>query len=1234
MIFTFYHPKPMRDFTLTAHRHLLQNFSRNILERGKRLFQNDAVIELEFEKETKAFYSLVESESFHGHYYEVEIEFDEEFSAFWHSCTCPYGGNCKHVAATFMQIIRDLSSGRLVMSIDPKNHTVKTDLFDEKHIRALTGEIEFKKARKLAKNKNSKLKVLKAGEAEYTCSSDNNTYRVKLKNKRFSNEIETSCQCKDTENNLCIHKTAAFLTLADIRGMYGLFDTHDYTLEKKGILSQVGLDIKDNYDEIIHFRFRDNDIAGEIINEKFIDPNSSNLIRDYVRFDALETLFEETPGEYMTGYLLNFISTPSSAESEFMAVTGKKSKKGDRMIGKPDVTIFPLSDSFWKSVADEKDYKIVELMNRTTMARDGLFTKVAPELERFRSIFGLCQDKQVYARKGDWDYRTAIKATELVPVYLSLQPVKAKARCSLQKPYITVRFSYLIDDKEILLHNTFDKSYLFVEQRNNIHLWQSAWDYSTLTILKGKDEILIPVKQWKVIWDSWLRDLANNIIFEFDEYFNPVTEMTHVKTQPRVYLKEEGNFLLVYPAMAYHNIDVHVLEKGEHHYTKDDKKILRDQEKEQALIRQIASTHPTFNISTFQPFFYIPADKVLEKMWFINFYETCKRENIEVFGIENLKKVKYYPAKPLINYRFKSGTDWFDIHVQISYDNFTVSLTDIRKAVLKKSKYIMLGNNKFAMLPEEWINRFSAAIRFGSQGKDETIRLKKSQFALIHDLYDEINDVEVQRELAEKKALLNGNDGIIKIREPKTITARLRDYQSEGISWLAYLYKINLGGCLADDMGLGKTLQMLAIFAWAKGQHPNKRLTNLVVCPTSLLYNWKNEIDKFSPALKTVIHWGLTRDTDSSSWKKQDIIITSYGTLTNDIEWIRKFKFNVAVLDESQAIKNPASLRYKAVNLISARQRYVMTGTPIENNTVELYAQMHFLNPGILGPLNAFRNDFASSIEKDRDEDKINHLKQLVHPFILRRKKEDVAKELPPKTEQVLFCAMDEEQRRVYDAHKEDIRDRIMNKIDTEGINKSRFTVLEGLTKLRQICDSPALLNSDEDYGYASIKADELVRHITGKISDHKALVFSQFLGMLSLIEERLQKEKIKYVKLTGSSTKRQELVNAFENDKDCRVFLISLRAGGLGLNLISADYVFLVDPWWNPAVENQAIDRTHRIGQTRNVFAYRMICKNTIEEKIMDIQKKKKALADDLINTEQGFVSKLTKKDLEQLFS
>jgi SNF2 family DNA or RNA helicase len=505
---------------------------------------------------------------------------------------------------------------------------------------------------------------------------------------------------------------------------------------------------------------------------------------------------------------------------------------------------------------------------------------------------------------------------------------------------------------------------------------------------------------------------------------------------------------------------------------------------------------------------------------------------------------------------------------------------------------------------------------------------------VIDELYDNRNEEELIIRLEEKYEQLREFNRIREVPPPEHLMPILRPYQVHGFHWLNYLQDVNWGGILADDMGLGKTIQALSFLQHFRDT--NGRLLALVVCPTTLMFNWENEIKKFTPSLTYHIHHGGDRTRSKEMLSEYNVIITTYGTLRSDIKLLLELNFDYAVLDESQAIKNPSSKVTKAACLLQARHRLCMSGTPLQNNTFDIFAQMNFLNPGMLGSLEFFRQEFAVPIDKFGEQDRKEHLRKLLYPFILRRTKEQVAKDLPEKTETILFCEMEDEQRKVYEAYRNDYRDKILGTIETQGIQRSQLTILQGLMKLRQICDSPAILNETDKYPNNSIKLDELAREITENIGDHKALIFSQFLGMLALIRERLKELDVKFEYFDGSTSaiERERAIQAFQNDDSCRVFLISLKAGGVGLNLTAADYVYIVDPWWNPAVEQQAIDRTHRIGQTKNIFAYRMICKDTIEDKILQLQEKKRILAKDLIADDDGFVKSLTRADVEYLFS
>ncbi len=511
------------------------------------------------------------------------------------------------------------------------------------------------------------------------------------------------------------------------------------------------------------------------------------------------------------------------------------------------------------------------------------------------------------------------------------------------------------------------------------------------------------------------------------------------------------------------------------------------------------------------------------------------------------------------------------------------------------------------------------------------MKISKLHVTLLDEVHDDLIGQDVLKEIEEKRRSLLSFEKIHTLAPPQGIRAVLRHYQESGLSWLGFLEESGWGGILADDMGLGKTLQAIAFLKHIIDQYPDSR--HLIVVPNTLIFNWENEIQKFAPEMTYAIHHGVTRDKSIDENLQTSLLITSYGTLRQDIDALQKIPFYYVILDEGQAIRNSTTLTHKAAHALQCKNRLVLSGTPVQNNTMDLYALMSFVNSGYLGGSDFFRDEFATPIDKQQDRAKVERLKKLCFPFILRRTKEQVAADLPDKTETVIYCAMESAQRRAYNDCRLEYRDRIMKKMSKEGLAKTGFLILEGLMKLRQICDSPGLVEQYADVTNASIKLSEITRELEENLSDHKALVFSNFLGMLALVKEELRARNIQFEYLDGQTKNRKARVESFQNNPEVRVFLISIMAGGLGVNLTAADYVYILDPWWNPAVEQQAIDRTHRIGQDKKIFAYKMICKDTIEEKILQLQQRKKSLTKDLISDDNAFLKALKKEDIEYLF-
>jgi SNF2 family DNA or RNA helicase len=637
----------------------------------------------------------------------------------------------------------------------------------------------------------------------------------------------------------------------------------------------------------------------------------------------------------------------------------------------------------------------------------------------------------------------------------------------------------------------------------------------------------------------------------------------------------------------------------------------------------------------------------------INWINNHKRQ-LEKKGIWLIQKEtekKYFTGQQSLEITTKTSGDWFDVYATVKFGEFSIPFIKLKKYILNDIREFELPNGEIAILPEEWFARYKGLFSFSKIMGDKML-FEKHHFMLLRNEIKHFDKTVMERfqkiETADSAS----------VALPANLKVKLRSYQEDGFQWMFHLNKNGFGGCLADDMGLGKTLQTLALLLKLKRARQDIKISNplensdqpdlfsqqnpeeitqpasLIVLPTSLVHNWDNEIRKFTPALKVYKYVGLQRKKSVELEKIArfyDIILTTYGTVRNDIDILSKTEFFYAILDESQFIKNSTSKTYKSVMKLRSQHRLVLTGTPIENSLSDLWSQMNFLNKGILGNPAFFRNSFITPIEKFKNQEQQERLQLLIRPFILRRKKVEVAKDLPPLMEQVRVCEMSKEQYKKYEHEKSVIRNAILANIEKEGMEKSGFVILQGLTKLRQLANHPSLLEKESED--ASGKFEEIFRMLENLMAEnHKVLIFSSFVKHLELIQEKIEQQNWKYSLLTGQTTKREEVIRQFQNDPENRIFLISLKAGGVGLNLTEADYVFIIDPWWNPAAENQAINRAHRIGQEKNVFVYRFITENSIEEKIQQLQEHKSSLADKFINSNDPF-QKITKDEIVALF-
>ncbi len=593
---------------------------------------------------------------------------------------------------------------------------------------------------------------------------------------------------------------------------------------------------------------------------------------------------------------------------------------------------------------------------------------------------------------------------------------------------------------------------------------------------------------------------------------------------------------------------------------------------------------------------------------------------------------KLYRSSGAIHIEVTTGIDWFDLEGKVQFDDQVAPLPRLLQALKKGENTIQLDDGTFGMLPEDWLKKYGMLAGLGAVEGDQ-LRFSRMQAGLLDALLASLPEVAVDEAFRKAAEELRRFEGIKAVDPPAEFVGALREYQREGLGWLGFLERFGFGGCLADDMGLGKTVQILALLAGrAKAKKPKDKLPTLIVVPRSLVFNWQQEAARFAPQLKILDHTGLARGKTAEQFAAFDIIVTTYGTLRRDVLLFKDAKFDYCILDEAQVVKNAGTDQAKATRLLQANHRLALSGTPVENHLGELWSLFEFLNPGLLGHASVFK--LAGGAARNPDPETRAILAKGLRPFILRRTKQQVAKDLPDKTEQTLYCELEPEQRKLYDELRDHYRQSLLKTIEAVGMNRAKIQVLEALLRLRQAACHPGLIDKKKSAD-ASAKLDLLFPHLEEAMAEgQKTLVFSQFTSFLAIVRARLDRAGIAYEYLDGKTRNRQEKVEHFQNDPDCKLFLISLKAGGVGLNLTAAEYVFLLDPWWNPAVEAQAIDRTHRIGQTKPVFAYRLIAKNTVEEKVLELQKTKRDLADAILNADNSVISDLKREDLEMLLS
>ncbi|NII24581.1 DEAD/DEAH box helicase family protein [Pseudoflavitalea sp. X16] len=1252
-------------------KYVYTNGTDEVIRRGKKIHAIGYVELVDYDELTDSVVFRVKDDSY-STYYKVNIQKFKDPRTLSVRCACPYnlGDICRHEAAALIQLQEMLDKNMLkaeAVDYDQRHTVVKMKVIDLKTLRLLCSPESYTTAEKHLRTQRADIEYAKDEVVKATVNIEDKDWKVVIR-KNEERNFDTSCEYEDRQHPLCLPKVIVFLQLLNAYGPF-YFDTiRNWDKEKNKLLEAYGYSLSDNLEGKFEFTYKEGKPFLRVLDtsiKRITPPASAKPVSkplpveaempEQQRLEVGEAAVKiEVPAQRL-GIVFNFNQQGYPGFS-IDAVTGESNEDISAYVGK--VEKVDLSKFINVDVYNDNDKHLIAPLRKM---QEGEITKYLNRNSPFSGIW----ENIIHHEEDDLPEETKALMVEYLhpklkklfsdiaasPFVFYLNGKKVFKTENLHTvgvvtDHITPYFKIAVGKTQYeiecwvklngqhvpVTENALNSSLLFFYQ-DNLFLWNTAEEVNLVTRFHGKGKLSVPKNQWPEQLRQFVLPLTKEYHVEFDTSL--ISEIKEGDPEKRIILQEKGDYLVFQPLFSYKGFETKPGGKDELIIPDGDKVLIvhRDKEKEQQFIQKLEALHSNFIRPEGGQQLALKGNDVLKNNWFFLFVDAMKEMKVPVYGFEALKNFRFNTAKPQTKIHISSNTDWFDARVDILFGEQKVTVADVKKALANRQQFVQLNDGTLGILPEEWIKKYSLLFRVG-EGKQNQLRLSKYHMSVIDELYDGRSEEELVLRLEEKYDQLKSFNKIKEIPVPEHLAHILRPYQEHGFHWLNYLAEIGWGGILADDMGLGKTVQALSYMHYYRKHHG--KLKALVVCPTTLMFNWENEIKKFTPELTWYIHHGGERTRNKEQFSHAEVMITTYGTLRSDIKLLVDIPFDYVILDESQAIKNPASKVTRAACLLNAKHRICLSGTPLQNNTFDIFAQMNFLNPGMLGSIEFFRQEFAIPIDKFGEADRKDHLRKLLYPFILRRTKEQVAKDLPDKTETILYCEMDDEQRNIYDAYRNDFRDKILGTIEQQGIQRSQLTILQGLMKLRQICDSPAILNETEKFPNHSIKLEELGREITENISDHKALVFSQFLGMLALIREKLKELEVDYEYFDGSTSAidREKAIQRFQNDKNCRVFLISLKAGGVGLNLTAADYVYIVDPWWNPAVEQQAIDRTHRIGQTKNIFAYRMICKDTIEDKILQLQDRKRLLAKDLITDDEGFVKSLTREDVEYLFS
>ncbi len=1050
------------------------------------------------------------------------------------------------------------------------------------------------------------------------------------------NTIQLSCSCKHDKKHWCMHQAVAFYGLLEQRELRLFFVPSERQLHLVAKSKAFGSFTEEHVES--HFELVLDEGAPKVIPLQRSLLTADDFQNDRFKQQLLPTVFD--PEQQLNEKEFTFVLIQTSRmkrELTFKWCAGLSTAAG---LPKAPITLENALDevAHEENLARIKSFVALGILQQEYRFAEGnpihnesLFDKEIQTVKQLRPLLSVTPLFELI------DRNQRIKASNFQSVSLDFSTIELQLKVQQDREFYVIEGQALIEQQLHDIQTLVLDYHYFIRLGKKLVLIQNWHYFRVLSYLKAHHgKVVIHQTQFEQFQQEIITPLQEVLTVNYalnqpaKTTSRKQTQLTQIEERA-VYFSQSEHFVHITPVVRYGDVDVPVLSKRKP-LTLDASgklfEITRSELVEQGLLEKILPLHPDFMEQLNRPFFYLHKKELIKDDWFIRANEALKAAEITVYGFKEISPVLLSDEPLAINIQLISGLDWFDVHLVAKHKNKRIGLQQIQKAIVQRKRFVSVGNGEHALLPEEWIARLEQFF-YESDLVEHVLRFSKTKAPLLDEWFEKHEiDTEAQREIKRIGALLKSQSGVQTIRLSSNFKGQLRSYQQKGFDWLYHLHRGGLGGVLADDMGLGKTIQVLAFLQQLWDQHKGHYF---IVAPNSLLFNWENEIERFTN-IPVITYHGAKRTTNRKL--KKGIVLTTYGTLLNDVHHFETEVMDVIVVDEAQFLKNPQSERYKALMKLQGKTKIALSGTPVENTTIDLFALLNFCNPGMLGNLKHFKDHYAFPIDKFQDSKRQRELKALIQPFILRRTKSEVAKDLPAKTEIVVRCELHPKQRQTYDVYKNQLRSQLLTHPDwTDG--EQRLHVLQALMKLRQICNSPATLNEqDGDFGQDSAKVDELMRQLTQLVPQHKVLVFSQFVSMINYTHGRLEEEGIQALVLTGETKNRKSVIEQFQNDPSVGVLLLSLKVGGTGLNLTAADYVFLLDPWWNPAVEQQAIDRTHRIGQTRKVIAVRTISPDTIEEKILVLQERKRELAAEMIATDEEWFTRLDNSELMNLLT